>query len=106
MSTDLKIISTFQPSLNQCLISKKYFSEALPEYSHLSLPPGFNVSNYDTPVFQDTKMSSTLSEQLFTKLINNLDPDADIEIKKYGNNKKKTKKNKEKKNNKKKSKKK
>ena len=99
MSTDLKIISTFQPSLNQCLISKKFFSKALPEYAHLSLPPGFAVSDYDRPIFQDSRISSTLSEHLFKHLIDKIDPNADIEIKKNGNNK--TKKTQKKNNNKK-----
>ena len=106
MPTDLQIISTFQPSLNQCLISNKYFSEAIPEYSHLSLPPGFNISKYDRPILQHSEMSSTLSEQLFTKLIDRLDPEATIHINEYGNKKKISKKNKNKKSNKKKSKKK
>ena len=101
MSTDLKIISTFQPSLNQCLISKKFFSKALPEYAHLSLPPAFAVSDYERPIFQDSKISSTLSEQLFKHLVDKIDPNAEIEIKKYGNNKNKTKKKTKKNNNKK-----
>ena len=80
MLTDIKIISKYQPSLNQCLISKKYYSQALPELSHLSLPPGFNVNNYPTILNKETITSSTLSEKLFKQLISNIDPNASIKI--------------------------
>ena len=97
MYKELPYLSIIQPSLNQCLISKKYYSEAIPELSHLSLPPGFQITNYSERMYYEPEISSSLSEQIFTKLINNIDPSAKIEIIKSKNTTKKKKSNKNKK---------
>lgn len=77
---NLPILSIYQPSLNQCLISHKYYSEAIPEFGHLSIPPGFILNDFKNNIYYDTPISSTLSDVIVTKLVNNINPDSKIEI--------------------------
>lgn len=76
----LPILSIHQPSLNQCLISKKYYSEAVPEIAHLSIPPGFLTQEYNNEIYYQPEISSSLSSDLINKLVNNVSPNAKIEI--------------------------
>lgn len=77
---NLQSLSIYQPSLNQCLISKKYYSEAVPELGHLSLPPGFILKDYKNEIYYDFPISSTISDGIITKLVNKVDPNSNIEI--------------------------
>ena len=77
---NLPNLSIYQPSLNQCLISKKYYSEAVPELGHLSIPPGFILKDYKDDIYYDFPISSAISDGLITKLVNKVNPNSNIEI--------------------------
>ena len=77
---NLPTLSIYQPSLNQCLISNKYYSEAVPEFGHLSIPPGFILKDFKHEIYHDSPLSSTIRDVLIKRLVNKVNPESNTEI--------------------------